>query len=125
MGVRVNYEDEGEYVTYTMPEGWRMVDRSWRQDLPDFAMVDLDGQIRVSITGAWKGTYYNYLTLRIMDTPYDVYQCEEDEGENKEIIPTETSGAALVGKMAEAIDPQHRPAATVRAYRQSDHYTEE
>lgn len=94
------------YVQYTLPDGWRMVDRSRRSDLPDFAIVDSDEMIRITIAGSWKGTYDNELRLRVEDgtarfMPETEPMQYEPSGEQR-----------FAGRMAQALDPQRRPAAS-------------
>lgn len=99
-------EDSTErYVGYTMPKGWKMVDDSWREDLPQFYIVDDKNMARFSIHGSWKGTYDNALTLTTVDTP----RLFERRNRDQSLIPSETSDGALVGKFAEAADPFYAP----------------
>ena len=54
------------YVTYKLPNEWKIVNRSWRNDLPIYYIVDDQNKRRVSICGAWKGTYDNELNMYIL-----------------------------------------------------------
>jgi hypothetical protein len=92
------------YVQYTLPSGWKMVDDSWRQDLPCFHIVDADGMIRYTVSGSWKGTYDNELHLSMKKDPIKY------EPRNAPVEASQTSTAAIAGKFAEALDPLHRPA---------------
>jgi hypothetical protein len=98
MGVTIGEKNEG-YVRYTMPSGWKMVDQSWREDLPNFAMVDTDGNIRVTINGSWKGTYDNELHMRIASAPFDKYEPKDEEP----IMASETSESVMIAKFGEAM----------------------
>lgn len=102
-GITIDIQSEDEYVTYSLPSGWRMVNDSHREDLPEYHIVDDKNMVRCSITGAWKGTYDNKLHLSWTKEPY------EFEARHGKMIPSETNGAALVGKFAEALDPLNRP----------------
>ncbi len=33
-GIKIT--SDGQFVEYTLPNGWEMVDNSWRRDLPQF-----------------------------------------------------------------------------------------
>lgn len=99
-----------EYVRYSLPTGWKMVDKSWRQDLPNFVIVDTDDMIRVTIQGSWKGSYDNTLDMCVNNTPY-----EKLVRPTEEVIPSETDLAAFT----ERVDPLNRPRTEV--YRRSDY----
>lgn len=98
----------GEYVRYTLPHGWRMVDDSWRQDLPNFYIVDNTNMLRFSVTGAWKGSYDNELNLKEVNPPRQF-----EPQNNKTMIPSETGSNAM--------DPLHRPSPELTAERQPDY----
>lgn len=104
-----------KYVRYTLPEGWKMVDNSWREDLPDFYIVDSTLKGRVHISGAWKGSYDNELRLYVLDEPKIL------ELRNEPLIPSETSDSALVVKFAEVFDPLQRKGEQLRAERQEEY----
>ena len=57
------------FVTYTMPEGWKFINNSWRQDLPQWEFVCPDGLVHFSVNGAWKGSYDNDITLSALMIP--------------------------------------------------------
>jgi hypothetical protein len=120
LGIEVNIEEKDEkgnpcmYVQYTLPVGWKMVDKSWREDLPDYYIVDIESKARVSISGSWKGSYDNKLRLSILKNPIIL---KPDEGK---LIPSETSNYAMLGKFAEALDPLGRPAEPLSADRKPD-----
>lgn len=103
-GIQVHDNPGHEYLTYTLPTGWKMVDDSQRRDLPNFHIVDNEEMVRFSIHGGWKGTYDNELHLICVAEPYKFEQRHE------EVIPSETNTVDVVGKLAEAFDPLHRPA---------------
>jgi hypothetical protein len=96
MGIKYETGDE-KYVSYTLPDGWSMKDKSWREDLPNFAIVDTDGMIRAVVSGSWKETYDNRLSINIPD------ELELFEKPKDEVIPSETSVPAIVGKIAGAL----------------------
>lgn len=81
-----------EYVTYELPEGWSMKDDSWRADLPEWYIVDQDSRIHFRISGSWKETYDNHLSIKAMDGSKK-YKPKADEP-----IPSETTADALLGK---------------------------
>jgi hypothetical protein len=60
-------EAEGRYASMKLPAGWSFVDDSpeHRPDLPCWRIVDADGRICASVSGAWKGMYDNDLRFRI------------------------------------------------------------
>lgn len=63
-GIILNDDDKVDgYITYELPEGWKLVNDSHRSDLPNFNMVDPQGQTRFTVAGAWKGTYDNELNI--------------------------------------------------------------
>lgn len=85
-GIKFDKDDKSLYVTYILPQGWRTVDDSWREDLPNFFIVDDQGMVRFGVTGAWKGTYDNELHLTYVKNPYKF------EAKNKQkLIPSETN----------------------------------
>jgi len=94
-GIIVEDADE-EYVTYTLPKGWKMVDSSWREDLPDFYIIDSSDMKRFCISGSWKGTYDNKLNIRSVKQ-------EKYESPKSTPIPSETSGPVLYNKLETAI----------------------
>lgn len=69
MGVEIIVGDGSKYVEYTLPDGWKMVDDSWRQDLPNYYIIDASNMKRVSIRGSWKQTYDNDIALYIIENP--------------------------------------------------------
>ena len=85
------------YIKYDLPGMWQMVNDSSREDLPRFHIIDADGNIRYTISGAWKGTYDN--ELRIHKGSEKKFMPKDDE-----IIPSETSGAAMAAKFSAALD---------------------
>jgi|ERR1700761_5692051 len=44
-----------KYVRYKLPDKWNIVDASIRSDIPRFYIIDVDQNIRVTMTGEWKG----------------------------------------------------------------------
>ena len=58
-----------EYVRYSLPDGWKMVDdTTYREDLPVYHIIDDNSRIKVTISGVWKVLYDNELRMSI---PYD------------------------------------------------------
>ena len=98
-GIQLDQESQSVYREYTLPTGWKMVDNSWRQDLPEYYIVDELGLTRFCISGSWKGSYDNELRISTVHEPKLLKRREE------ELIPSETSNAAMIGKFAEALDP--------------------
>jgi hypothetical protein len=116
--VGITLEDSTEaYVRYTLPEGWKMVDDSWREDLPRFYILDQKDMMHFSIQGSWKGTYDNELTLTKVPTPAFF----QPQNRDKPLIPSETSTGAVLGSLGEVLDPLHRPPTTLCAQRQKDY----
>jgi len=111
MGIEVVDTDiltmgQDQYVHYKLPIGWKTVDNSWRQDLPEFLIIDNNNMTRVSISGAWKGAYDNHLTLIILEgKQIKLYESPNDTT----VEASQTSNANLMGQFAEAFDPLHRP----------------
>ena len=79
MGITIGDEFEG-YVLYTMPEGWEMKNNTVREDMPKFVMVDSNDNIRVEVSGVWKGNDDNKLWLMFEKAPYTKYVCQEKSG---------------------------------------------
>jgi hypothetical protein len=98
MGITIE-DSQQTYSAYRMPDGWKMVDRSWRQDLPKFSMVDTDNNIRVTISGAWKETYDNDITLRVQHAPFEKFVHDP----SAKIIPSETSVGAIITRYHKAM----------------------
>jgi len=69
VGIQWDAESKDDYVAYTLPSGWRMVDVSWHEDLPIFYIVDNENNVRFSIRGQWKQTYDNELTIYEKNPP--------------------------------------------------------
>ena len=90
------------YVKYTLPEGWRMVCESWRQDLPVYYIVDDSDMRRVKVSGCWKGTYDNSLRLCILEG-VDITKYEPSE--DKRMESSKTDAIALIPEFLEAVVP--------------------
>lgn len=73
MGIIIHPIPEGEkdldHTTYTLPEGWRMVNTNpdGRQDLPEWHILDEENKMRVFVSGRWKVSYDNNLHLQILE----------------------------------------------------------
>lgn len=98
--------DGQHYVRYSVPGGWSLKNHSWREDLPDYYFVDRNNMARISITGSWKETYDNQLSIHIIDEPFSY------EPRKEKVIPSETTASKIAAEFAEAFDPFHRPANT-------------
>lgn len=119
LGITVDLEvktsgNPPKYVEYTLPPGWKMVDDSWRADLPDYFIVDENDMKRVSVRGSWKEMYDNHLTISIVQKPEKLVR------KNTPLIPSETDTTAVVCKFAEALDPLKRPAEPLVTHRTGD-----
>lgn len=88
-GIVCDLNTSDKYVTYTLPEGWSIVDDSYREDLPIFHIIDAANMIRFSVSGAWKGTYDNILHINKVKEPYEFKRREE------KLIPSKTNDVAL------------------------------
>ena len=51
-GITIISEDGERYVKYTLPDGWKMVNDSVREDLPSFYIADDKDMTRYCIDGA-------------------------------------------------------------------------
>lgn len=91
--ITVDMESNDLYVSYTLPLGWKMVDNSWRQDLPEYHIVDDNNLVHFSIFGAWKETYDNKLSIRAVENPHKLVPQEE------KVIPGETNDVAIISKI--------------------------
>ena len=94
--IQVNMSDESSYVTYTLPSGWNIVNASWRQDLPNWHIIDEHNIIQYSISGAWKETYDNDIKL------YNGSKTKYVEKTTPQ-IPSETSTVAILGNICDAL----------------------
>ena len=92
-------DDGSDYITYTMPDGWRLVDDSWRADLPCRHFVDAKNIKRITVQGSWKGTYDNELRIYIADNTLYTPR-------NEEVIPSETDANAMIKKLEDSGNPQ-------------------
>jgi len=101
-GINILGEPQDEFVKYSLPEGWKMRDVSERQDLPNYYIVDENDNAKYSIDGTWKGSFDNYLELKI--------------AEKKKVLPKENgmernqaSDVSLVSNLIVDNDPLKRP----------------
>uniref|UniRef100_A0A6C0C6X5 Uncharacterized protein n=1 Tax=viral metagenome TaxID=1070528 RepID=A0A6C0C6X5_9ZZZZ len=105
MGIEIVPEDPPQqYVKYKLPIGWKTVDSSYRQDLPCFYIIDHENMKRISIHGAWKGTYDNELSLHVL-SEIESYVSPA----NKKIGVSQTSDTKIMGNFMACIDPLKRP----------------
>lgn len=103
-GIQLDLDGENKYITYTLPEDWDIVDETeFREDMPDWYIVDNNMNKRVSISGVWKGTYDNRLTLSICEEPW-----EKHVSKTRDPAPSETSPAAIAGKFADALSKDRK-----------------
>lgn len=114
-GIQVNDESDQEYVTYSLPGGWRTVDNSFMAEYPEFYIVDNNNMVKFKIYGSWKGNYENYLRILTIDKPYEFKPRQE------KIIPSRTDTAAVMGTFLQAIDEEHRPPVSVPPKRKEDY----
>lgn len=64
---------EGEdYVPLVLPQGYRWVDNSPREDLPDWYIVNDENLAVVEVYGNWKGTFWDRLQLHVHEEPMAV-----------------------------------------------------
>ena len=83
-----------------LPAGWLLVDRSAREDLPNWVIIDGDDRIWASINGAWKGAYDNELSIDARDGTDRFVKPVADP------IPAEHTPDALVATgLAIGLDP--------------------
>lgn len=73
LGFKFFCEERQRYAKYEAPAGWHLEDKSHRDDIPLWVFVDTEGNERVCISGAWKGTYDNVLNMVILNPPYKKY----------------------------------------------------
>ncbi len=98
LGFTVNNNGK-PYVTYTMPTTWHLHNHSWRQDLPEYYFVDENNMARFCISGSWKETYDNELSITMVKEPF------EYKPRTEKVIPNnETSTSAIIGKFVEVMD---------------------
>lgn len=77
-GIVINQDDittpsgDAKFVTYSLPSGWSIVDKSWRVDLPNYYIIDSCRMTRYYIHGAWKGSYDNELYISKITNPKNV-----------------------------------------------------
>lgn len=70
MGVIIDYDSAKDethpgYLSYTVPDGWQVVDAGHKPELPDYRMIDENGVTRVIFRGVWNGALDNELYLII------------------------------------------------------------
>lgn len=71
-GININSDSgEEDYVLYSLPDGWQMVDKRSRYDLPCSYIVDENSMKRCGISGSWKGSHDNELNLMIYSFPFE------------------------------------------------------
>lgn len=86
-GIKFSDEKDG-YATMTLPEGWTFNDISWREDLPEWVIVDTNNMMRASVRGAWKGAYDNQLDFYVLDgtKPYVPRQEPAEPSETQDMM---------------------------------------
>lgn len=45
------------YTKYTMPNGWRFIDRSKQPDEPNYVFIDQNNMTRICVHGTWRNSY--------------------------------------------------------------------
>lgn len=110
-----------KYALYTMPVGWKMVDDSLRQDLPNFYIVDDKNMQRFNVAGVWKETYDNDLWIEVTEPPIPF----KAQNKKEPLVPNQTSKVVLRAKLKEAfkLNPLKRPSLPLTASRIQDHDT--
>lgn len=99
---RSTYKSNGQYVTYSLPTGWQMVNDSEREDIPWYYLLDQEKKKRFRIQGQWKGYDSDYLMWFIEENP-KVYTRTSNTMEQ-----SQTSDHALTLKLMEHLDPLKR-----------------
>jgi hypothetical protein len=67
MGINIENNESEQYVKYSLPFEWKMIDSSLTPDLPNFYILDDKYNKRVNIKGTWRGSYDNNLNLYIFN----------------------------------------------------------
>lgn len=63
--------EKDDYVTYVLPNGWKMKNLSYRANIPDFHIVDENRMSRYHIYGLWGGgNYDNDLKIKKVYFPF-------------------------------------------------------
>jgi len=104
MGIKTISTIYDLYVKYKLPPGWKMVDSSWRRDMPNFHIVDDNNMKRVTISGVWKEAYNNKIELYVLEEPRPYKKPKDKMIENSAI-----TSATVMGLVGEMIDPLGRP----------------
>lgn len=95
-GFQFSYGDEGkDFISYQLPKGWKIVNHSWTQDLPEWYFLDSENMKRFIIFGSPKETYDSKLKINIIKNP-EIYQTRETEA-----LHCETSVSNLLTKAIE------------------------
>lgn len=92
-GITIHDEYDAKYLEYSLPDNWRMVNDSRREDLPRFHIIDGKNMVHFTIIGSWKGNYDNELDILMVEEPY------EYKPRDVEIIPSETDSVHMIGKI--------------------------
>jgi len=111
----VEDNEKEAYLPYKLPSGFRMVDDSWREDLPVFHIVNQNNLILFTIRGSWKGSYDNHITIHVASGS-DIFVPKSEPLEK-----SETSGIVMMGNILQAVDPQHRPPTDFSVSRKNDY----
>jgi len=67
MGINIENNESEQYVKYSLPFDWQMINSSVDPDLPNFYIIDDKYNKRVNIRGTWRGSYDNNLNLYIFN----------------------------------------------------------
>lgn len=104
MGITWDSEGEDKYVTYTLPNGWQMINATtFRNDLPKWYIVDSEMRKRVCISGSWKGTYNNDLNMDVYKEPGEILVIKDRNPQ-----PSETDDVAILHKVIKAAQSQEQ-----------------
>ena len=61
-----------EFIEYTLPSGWHIINKSSRNDFLDYYFIDENRMVRFYICGIWKGFYDNRLFIYVIENPYPI-----------------------------------------------------
>lgn len=84
------------YLPIAFPSGYHWHNNSWREDLPEWYILNSENLAVVCVEGSWKGSYDNKLELYVYDTPTVV------KFNRTPPIPSQTSKEALIEKAIDA-----------------------
>jgi len=103
-GIVLLDEKSKKYVHYSLPNGWKMVDDSSKQQFPRFYFIDENEMTQYKIFGTWKGYETDYLEISKVESPLKYVRKTE------KVIRSETDNLTMMGTFMEILDPEQRPA---------------